>query len=840
MVLALALTLCLALGQGFVACSPEAREAGTRFVLLPEKVTGVGFANQVTYTEAYNTYTYRNFYNGAGVGLGDFDGDGLTDLYFCGNQEDNRLYRNRGDFRFEDVTEAAGVACSGAWSTGVSVADVNGDGLPDIYVCKSGRPDTPLRKNELFINRGDLTFSEEAEAYGLDAMGLCNHAAFFDADRDGDLDCYLLCNSFESVTDFDMVPGQREIPDSLGANRLFRNDGGRFTDVTREAGIYSSKIGFGLGVSVADLNRDGWMDLYVSNDFFERDYLYLNDRTGRFREVLPEQIPETSLGAMGADVADINNDAWPDIFVTEMTAEGNRRLKTKVLFEDWDSYREKVDKGYHRQFARNVLQLNNRNGSFSEIGRCAGVEATDWSWGALIMDLDNDGWRDLFVANGIYKDLLDRDYLDLYSNPAIMRERMRTEDQAILGLIDEIPSEAIPNYVFHNNHDLTFTNVAGEWGLGQLSFSNGAAYGDLDNDGDLDLVVNNVNMPSFLYRNDSRTTAGSKNNAGSQSGNVSQDGPGTNFLNISLNGTGMNTAALGASVTLHCDGSTFYQECMPIRGFKSTSDARLHFGLGDLQSVDSLVIRWPDGRETRDRRVAAGQFLRYNQADAGAGPRTESDGPVNQKLLLFQQTGAPSGEFVHSENPSNDFHRDALLFHMRSTEGPRVGVADVNGDGLDDLYLCGAKDMAGMMLVQGSNGRFRKTNLDLMEKNRLSEETDCLFFDADGDGDADLYVCCGGNEFPVSSSALADRLYLNDGREGSARGANSSQDLHFFVLCGCGRCGSGQGPGFVCGQPVPALLRRARGILPAGKPGRGRFWSIDAGRGRPDSGSWAW
>ncbi len=391
----------------------------------------------------------------------------------------------RGNFRFEDITEEAGVACQGVWSTGVSIADVNGDGWPDIYVCKSGLPDTPHRNNELFINNGDLTFTEQAGAYGLNDMGLSTHATFFDYDRDGDLDCYLLNNSFQSVTEFDLVEGGRLVRDTLGANKLYRNDGNVFVDVSDEAGIYGSKIGFGLGVSVADLNRDGWMDLYVSNDFFERDYLYINMQDGTFSEVLDQQLGETSLGAMGADIADINNDAWPDIFVTEMTAEGDARLKTKVLFEDWASYRNKVDKGYHRQFARNVLQLNNRNGSFSEIGRYSGVDATDWSWGALIMDLDNDGWRDLFVANGIYKDLLDRDYLDVYSNPALMRSIIESEEQAILSIIDRIPSQRVPNYAFHNNGDLSFTNYAEKWGLGTPSHSNGAAYGDLDNDGDL-------------------------------------------------------------------------------------------------------------------------------------------------------------------------------------------------------------------------------------------------------------------------------------------------------------------------------------------------------------------
>jgi enediyne biosynthesis protein E4 len=547
------------------------------FTLLDKSQTSIDFINQVNYTEEFNTYTYRNFYNGAGVGIGDFNNDGLPDIYFCGNLVDNKLYLNRGNFKFDDITEKAGVACSGAWSTGVSIADINGDGWLDIYVCKSGDPKSKNRSNELFINNGDLTFTERAAEYGLSVMGLSNHATFFDYDCDGDLDCYLLNNSFQSVTEFDITPGQRDIRDTLGGNKLYRNDDGHFTDVSSEAGIYGSKIGFGLGASVADVNRDGWMDIYVSNDFFERDYLYLNNRNGTFTESLENQLTETSLGAMGADIADINNDAWPDIFVTEMTPEGNSRLKTKVLFENWDRYQMKLKNGYYHQFARNVLQLNNKNGSFSEIGRLSGVSTTDWSWGALITDFDNDGWKDIFVANGIFKDLLDRDYLDIYSNPSMMRSIISTEEKAILKVIDMIPSEKIPNYSFHNNGDLTFSNNAEKWGLATPSFSNGSAYGDLDNDGDMDLVVNNVNMAPFIYRNESNSI------------------PGNNYLTIELNGSGKNTKATGSCVTLWYAGKLSYQEVIPARGFMSSVDNRLHFGLGSATLIDSLKVKWPTG-----------------------------------------------------------------------------------------------------------------------------------------------------------------------------------------------------------------------------------------------------
>jgi len=729
----------LALIQG---CRSEAR-TDTRFSLLDEKHTGIHFRNDVEYSEEYNTYTYRNFYNGAGVGLGDFNRDGLTDIYFCGNIVDNKLYINQGNFQFEDVTQRAGVACEGVWSTGVSIADVNGDGWLDIYVCKSGIPDTPNRNNQLFINNGDLTFTEQAKDYGIDDMGLSTHASFFDYDRDGDLDCYLLNNSFQSVTEFDLVEGERLISDTLGANKLYRNDGGIFVDVSDEAGIYTSKIGFGLGVSVADLNRDGWLDIYVSNDFFERDYLYINNRDGTFSEELDAQMNETSLGAMGADAADINNDGWPDIFVTEMTAEDDRRQKTKVLFEDWESYRNKVEKGYHYQFARNVLQLNNRNSSFSEIGRFSGVDATDWSWGALIMDLDNDGWRDLFVANGIYKDLLDRDYLDFYSNPALMRSMIESEEQAILSIIDQIPSERVPNYAFHNNGDLTFTKQAEKWGLATPSHSNGAVYGDLDNDGDLDMVVNNVNMPPFIYRNNTSGEAHS------------------NYLSFAFSGPGANSSAIGASVTLYYPGGTSYEELIPMRGFKSSMDHRLHFGLGDVNLIDSVRVNWPDGQCSVLYDVQANQFLILEQEDTE--PRWPN--PIPPGKPAFSRCDPPNGlSFEHVESGFSDFRRDALLFNMHSNEGPRSAIGDVNGDALDDLYICGAKESAGGLYVQTSAGRFIQTNLSLFNSESNSEESDCTFFDADGDGDLDLYVACGGNEFSSISSALADRLYLNEGK----------------------------------------------------------------------------
>jgi enediyne biosynthesis protein E4 len=714
------------------------------FTVVESDHSGIDFINRVEYTEEFNTYTYRNFYNGAGVGAGDFNHDGLPDLFFCGNLVGNRLYINKGNFVFEDVTVKAGLANGGSWSSGVSIADVNGDGLLDIYICKSGKPDTENRKNELFINNGDLTFTEKASEYGLDVLGLSNHATFFDYDRDGDLDCYLLNNSFQSVTEFDIRPGQRKVRDNLGANKLLRNDGDHFTDVTVLAGIYSSKIGFGLGVSIGDLNRDGWMDIYVANDFFERDYLYLNNGNGTFRECLEDQIGETSLGAMGADISDLNNDGWPEIFVTEMTPEDIQRYRTKTFFEDWNRYQTKLRNGYHHQFPRNTLQLNNRNGSFSEIGRYSGVSTTDWSWGALIFDMDNDGWRDIFVANGIFKDLLDLDFLDMYSDPSVMRTMIRTEENAILQLIGKIPSVRIPNYAFRNNHDLTFTNLSGAFGLNIPSWSNGSAFADLDNDGDLDLVVNNVNMGSFIFKNGSDRIKNS------------------NFLVLELEGRSGNTFATGSCVTVFYDGKMNYQELIPCRGFQSTSDNRLHFGLGSSQKVDSVTITWPDGFYSVIRYPEVNRILRISEKDV---PFSEIGKASIQSAPVFRKAeNIIIPDFIHRENDFNDFERHKLIFRMVSNEGPAIEVADFNGDGLDDLYACNAKDATGRLYLQNKQGRFYDKNKDLFEKDRISEDTDCAIFDADGDGDMDLYVATGGNEFPKSSSALADRLYLNDGK----------------------------------------------------------------------------
>ncbi len=740
------------LGLFLISCQHRENEdkQDTLFTLLSAAETGADFVNHLDYDEQlkrkFNIYTYRNFYNGGGVALGDVNNDGLIDIFMTSNMSSNVLYLNKGEMKFEDISESAGITGLGQWSTGVSMADVNGDGRTDIYVCNSGNVEGDDRVNELYINNGDLTFDERAAEFGINDAGYSTHGAFFDYDRDGDLDLYLLNNSFKAIGSFNLEENQRLVRDSIGGDKLFRNDGNHFTDVSEQAGIYGSIIGFGLGVTVGDIDQDGWMDIYVSNDFFERDYVYLNNHDGTFSEHLVEMMRCISAASMGADMADINNDHYPEIFVTDMIPEHDARLKTKTTFDNWDSYRSNFTNGYHHQFTRNMLHLNNKDGTFSELGRYAGVYATDWSWGALIMDLDNDGWKDIYVANGIFQDLTDQDYIQYFADRDRVLSIVSGNGVDYKTLIDAIPSVKIPSYGFRNLGNMQFENMAEEWGLDKPSHSNGSAYGDLDNDGDLDLVVSNVNMPMFIYRNETREQL-----------------PDHHYLKVVLKGLPGNTDAIGSKVAVHHRGHIFYLEQMPMRGFKSTVDPRPNLGLGNLTMVDTLLVQWPDGRVTLIKDVPADQTLTLMQEEAMESATSVADSfKVNQHYFEEVTSRVRTG-YLHRENEFDDFKRDKLIYHMLSTEGPGICRADVNGDGLEDLYAGGAKGQPGTLLIQQAGGTFRISDQAVFAGDVISEDTDCAFFDADGDTDMDLYVASGGNEYSTSSSALSDRLYLNDG-----------------------------------------------------------------------------
>jgi len=728
------------------SCMDTTEDSGTLFTSLNASDTHIEFTNTLDYTNDFNIYKYRNFYNGGGVGMADVNNDGLLDIYLTANMQPNKLYLNKGQMVFEDVTEKAGVAGTKSWSTGVAMVDINSDGWMDIYVCNSGDVKGDNKKNEFFISNGDGTFSERAEELGLADSGFSTHAAFFDYDKDGDLDVYLLNNSYRAIGSFNLRENERPIRDEKGGDKLYRNDGKRFVDVSEKAGIYGSEIGFGLGVSVADLDRDGWMDIYISNDFFERDYIYMNNGDGTFREELEHQMRSISGASMGSDTGDLNGDGYPEIFVTEMLPEGDERYKTTMTFEDWDKYQLNLRHGYYHQFTRNMLHRNNgvsiNNGlGFSEVGRLAGVEATDWSWSALINDFDNDGFKDLFIANGLAQDILNQDYLKYISNDEMAKMVIRKEGVDYKKLIDIIPVNKISNYAYAGDGDLSFTDVTEMWGLEEPSHSNGAAYGDLDNDGDLDLVVNNVNMPLFVYENHAN-----------QKGN--------HFLKFDLLGDKLNRNAIGAKVSLKVGDSLFYQELNPMRGFQSSVDYRLNFGLGNITVVDTVLVEWYYGKTTLLTNVEVNQTLRLNEKDA---EHLDKESPTEENTFFKEATASISMDYVHQENNYVDFDTDRLIYHMKSTEGPKVSIGDVNGDGLTDMYIGGAKGFSAALMLQTKSGSFRNSSTELFEKDKDSEDLSSTFFDADGDGDLDLYVCSGGNEFSNNSFALVDRLYLNDG-----------------------------------------------------------------------------
>jgi hypothetical protein len=733
-----------------VSCNKK-EDVAPLFRLLKAESTGVYFENTIQNEKGFNIFSYRNFYNGGGVAIGDINGDGLPDIYFTANMGPNKLYLNKGGLQFEDITDKAGVASLEFWSTGVSMVDINCDGLLDIYVCNAGfKKGADLPKNQLYINNGDLTFTESAKAYNLDDSGYTTHAAFFDYDGDGLLDCYILNNSFIPVNTLN-YSNKRElraedwpVNDFLkgGGDKLMKNTGNGFLDVTEDAGIYSSLIGFGLGVTVGDVNNDGWLDIYVSNDFFERDYLYINQQDGTFIEQLCNQMGHTSQASMGADMADINNSGWMDIFVTDMLPYEDYRLKTTTDFENYDVYQYKQQQGFFHQFTQNTLQINGGNGQFREISYHAGVAASDWSWGALILDADADGHQDILVCNGIYHDVIDQDFIDFFANDIIQKMTLSGKKEELDSVINKMPSIPVRNCFFKNQGNHTFQNMASVWGLGDLTFSNGAAYADLDGDGDLDIVINNVNQPSFIYEN------------------LTNEQDQFNYLSLELKGDSLNNWAIGSRVTLHCGEDVFMRELVPNRGFQSSIDFLINIGLGAHNIVDSIHIIWHDRTITKiNTATPSNQRISY---DYLLLDRKIYDSNENANQVTWLEK-IPLKLEAHQEDQHIDFDYEKNLPMLLSQEGPPLIIGDLNNDGISDIIIGGARGQPTQVYLGKEDQTFTPTEAGDLTLFKEFEDTAITLFDANGDGLLDVFIGSGGNFLPPNTREMQDRLYLNEG-----------------------------------------------------------------------------
>ena len=727
-------------------CACKKQKSDTLFER--EENSGISFTNVIESTNEANVFKYRNFYNGGGVATGDLNNDGLPEVFLTANNGNNKLFLNKDNFKFEDITLDAGFRNIKQWSTGVVFVDINADGWLDIYVCNAGNmTQAGLRKNQLFINNKNLTFTDKAEQFGLDNAGYTTHASFFDYDLDGDLDCFMVNNSPMPVNTFnfanmrDLPEKEWDVKDFLkgGGDHFYRNENGKFNDITKQAGLHGSLISLGLGVTVGDVNGDHYADVYVSNDFFERDYLYINQKNGTFKDELENLIQHTSLSSMGADIQDVNNDGYPDIFTTDMLPDDDYRLKANSSFDSYEVFQQKISQGFYYQFTQNALQVNNRNGKFSETAFYSGVAASDWSWGALMFDADNDGLIDIYVCNGIYHDVTDQDFIDFFADEVMQQMVLRGQKEEVNNIIKKMPSNPIPNNMFHNKGKLRFENKAKEWGLNVPSFSNGASYADLDKDGDLDLVVNNVNEKAFVFRNTSREK--NKNN----------------YISIHLKAKSPNLFAVGSNIKIYQGNQIISREVIPARGFQSSVDYVQTIGLGKA-IVDSMLITWPDRSITFIIKPVINKEHIIEQTDETKF--LEAVTTVNSSTLFqFQQSYFEK----HSEDGYVDFFTERNIPFMLSKQGPKGAVGDVNGDGLDDIFIGGAKFQASQIYIQTAKGFVKKEETDF-KTFAFNDITAALFFDCDNDGDLDLFAGGGGNFSNVASGAFQNFLYLNDGK----------------------------------------------------------------------------
>lgn len=705
-------------------------DSKTLFSLVPSGQSGINFVNQVQQDNSFNCVRYMYALNGGGVAVGDINNDGLQDIYFTSNQQSNKLYLNKGDFKFEDITESGNVADVGGWTTGTSMVDINNDGWLDIYVCKSASLDNDnLRRNKLFINQKDGTFSEEAAAYGLDNDGFSMQSYFFDYDKDGDLDMYLVNHrvDFQNTLRLEQKENQKKYPET--SDHLFRNDGNFFTDVTVEAKLVNKA--WGLSASIGDYNNDGWPDIYVANDYIMPDFLYINNQDGTFSNQLNSRFGHISYNSMGSDFADINNDFLPDLMVLEMSAEDHVRSKENMPSMNTEGFEKIINAGYNRPYMANVLQLNNGNGSFSDIGQLAGVSKTDWSWGPLIADFDNDGFKDVFITNGIDRNFSNQDYVR-----KVKSNMDKNIHMTVLDVVNMMPSEKLANYSYKNNGDLTFTNTTESWGLDRKVNSNGVAYADLDNDGDLDLIVNNVSDIASIYKN---------NSVG-------------NFINIKLIGSSKNSNAIGAKVKVFTDEKQQYQELYTNRGYQSCVTNVLNFGLGDESKVNKIEIVWDNGLISIAENSDANQTIEFDIKDATSTAASAAENNKNFTQVDPLRLGI---DFIHQENVFNDFSKQVLLPQKLSQQGPALAVGDVNKDGFDDFYIGGAQGQSGKIYLQEQTGKFTVSPQTDFEKDKGFEDNGALFFDANDDGYLDLYVTSGGYELSENTPLLQDRLYLN-------------------------------------------------------------------------------